>query len=46
MAAITSRASSARPLTWSPSTSPWSAKACMVFSGMVLTVSATTSSVT
>ena len=33
-------------VTWSPSTSPWSAKACMVFSGMVLTVFGTARSVT
>jgi len=39
-------ASSASPVTRSPSTSPWSANAFMVASGMVLTVLATTSSVT
>ena len=39
-------AASACPLTVSPRTSPWSANASIVFSGIVLTVSATTSSVT
>ena len=36
----------AGPMTVSPSTSPWSANASRVFSGIVLTVSATTRSVT
>ena len=39
-------ACSTRPVTVSPVTSPWSAKACIVFSGIVLTVPSTTSSET
>ena len=42
----TACASSPLPDTTSPLTSPWSAKAFMVFSGIVFTVSATTRSVT
>ena len=43
---MTARASSYRVVTMSPSSSPWSANASMVFSGMVFTVLATTSSET
>ena len=43
---MTAFASSYFVVTWSPSTSPWSAKACMVFSGIVLTVFSTTRSAT
>ena len=43
---MTCWASSYFVVTWSPSTSPWSANASSVFSGIVFTVLATTRSAT